>query len=1299
MLPFNAIDRFPRSHPKVLQPNAVSSADDDYCGQVPPFSRIPASSQWRWRSDNRSELQQQNPPPCRTVSGAEAFYGYHAPRRFSANVGRYIPGATSVYMIVDESPSAYMIITSDEPGRTANGTHTASVTLRGSSTLAGAGVQLLLSDDATDYLRWDSQTATGQLTWWWAPCCTDGALLGPFPVSNYTMDFEFDTTISEGIDAVHIWSYNYTSGDVDDISFPVNGSAVRPDGKLAFTIQGVDCNAFCAMFTTCGVCLANEECGFVPGVGCMSALSTLAHPEAQRFTFGQCCPACTAIADPTTCMLQEECGWCDVIAASGGVPCLSGSPELGPCTECSSGVRWWIDPGRPPSPPLPPPPSPPPPAPPPPSPPPPSPSPPPPSPSPPRPSPPPPSPPPPSPGPIMPPPSPPPPLPPPPSPPPPAPPPPTPPPPALPPPPPPRFPSPGPPPPPFWDRLSSPAPTFGDLDLDGDLELILGLSSGEVRYYENINGRLVLRRGPLTSAQQPDASHVTPAVARVGPNADLALVMGNSDGNLVTATCNTGLAAGVECVLPQSSQAFPVGSVSVSGSSAPAFADFDGDGLVDLLLGGADGRLLFVRNEGTATQPRFGVNRCAVVAFSGSVDCEGDDEPFITGNGWSSPAVADLDLDGDPDVIVGGADGRLRYLEHLGNSSEPTRYTGAPRFTERRGPDGPLGAFDGLATGCGLMGTFDGLHIGCGQGSARPALADLDGDGDYDLVVGTADGNLLYLENIGGARGPPRFVPNASAPLGLSTLLLHERVRVQLMLAGDLQQAVPIADRGQLMIQLRDAIEASLGSIGLVAEVLQLAPGSIMVTFDIDTSQTAGVGGQPQATPLAGAMKLACWIESGNATLPSTSWPLPIIASYGIRRVLPGGNLARLICLAPPSPPPLPPLAPPSLPPPPSPYSPPPLSDGADVIIAQLGTSALTSIEGATNEWVAVLASMFCFCCLFMCVGYLVLKPAAAGLLGPRVQLLVTHDNPHSARPLWLYMPAEQRTAIRQKRRVGAVGRSVAESEWSFAVTLRKRHTADTIGLDLIDPPNVDSSSASNAVNGLPSGQSPSGLSFFWSREDRAVILPGARIDKQAPRITTISSSGSAVHEQQLAVGDIVLSVNGRRMAANEMMKLFNEVAVGAPLRLVVSREGDGFPARAKGRPAVQWWRFADGPQAVPALPALGDDTMRPIDQPAAATPCMVLAGGPTSTAGWMWEVRAGELANGQNGSTGVNPQSPPRTPSARPARSRVALRVAQPELLSSSRPSSPNNVPKTRPDSPSDPRLRQAGVRDSSRV
>ena len=60
----------------------------------------------------------------------------------------------------------------------------------------------------------------------------------------------------------------------------------------------------------------------------------------------------------------------------------------------------------------------------------------------------------------------------------------------------------------------------------------------------------------------------------------------------------------------------------------------------------------------------------------------------------------------------------------------------------------------------------------------HPSLADVDGDGDADLLVGAADNELHYFENVG-TSSAPSFVARYGddVPLGLASLRSDERVR------------------------------------------------------------------------------------------------------------------------------------------------------------------------------------------------------------------------------------------------------------------------------------------------------------------------------------------------------------------------------------------------------------------------------------------------------------------------------------------------------------------------------------------
>ena len=87
----------------------------------------------------------------------------------------------------------------------------------------------------------------------------------------------------------------------------------------------------------------------------------------------------------------------------------------------------------------------------------------------------------------------------------------------------------------------------------------------------------------------------------------------------------------------------------------------------------------------------------------------------------SAPALGDLDGDGDLDMVVGNGQGQLFTIANTGTSLAPA-----------------FGAPVQLA----------GIDVG---GSSKPALGDLDGDGDLDVVVGNSSGDLFIMTNTGTA--------------------------------------------------------------------------------------------------------------------------------------------------------------------------------------------------------------------------------------------------------------------------------------------------------------------------------------------------------------------------------------------------------------------------------------------------------------------------------------------------------------------------------------------------------------------
>jgi len=311
------------------------------------------------------------------------------------------------------------------------------------------------------------------------------------------------------------------------------------------------------------------------------------------------------------------------------------------------------------------------------------------------------------------------------------------------------------------------SPSFLDVDGDGDLDLIVGNSLGNVVLFENRGDKakpdfalVSVRFGNLRLP-----GHATPAAFAWNPKGPPDLVSGATDGNLYSAVRNQAVKASAgNAWLPENQ---PWSGIHVGSYSAPQFADFSGDGRPDLIAGTGEGALAlwryegsvpreqlaragqapgrnlvpdgggFVLEDGQAAQPA-GLAPNDLEARAGMRLLQPREFPLdpifveesnsltaLSAGRNTVPVFADLNGDGLPDLLVGNAQGQLHFFRNRGPRVAPVW----EKVTEK---------FAG----------YDGGR------NAAPALADLDGDGDLDLIVGNEAGQVRLWENAGSAQKP-----------------------------------------------------------------------------------------------------------------------------------------------------------------------------------------------------------------------------------------------------------------------------------------------------------------------------------------------------------------------------------------------------------------------------------------------------------------------------------------------------------------------------------------------------------------
>ena len=376
---------------------------------------------------------------------------------------------------------------------------------------------------------------------------------------------------------------------------------------------------------------------------------------------------------------------------------------------------------------------------------------------------------------------------------------------------------------------SNPVPTFSDLDGDGDYDLSVGYenASDALQYFLNSdsdNGTIgddprfteVTFPGSFSDEIMGAGSNHHPTYIDIDGDGDLDIFVGSDKPVIGTSNesmrfyQNNGSSTAPNFELAAS---LPPGlndfvEPNTFEKVAPVFNDFDDDGDFDLLVGFGDGTLRYYRNDGNATDPSF------IQLTGASNPFDGVDVGFD-----AAPTLADLDNDGDKDVIVGELTTGIKYFKNEDGTFIQLFTSGNP---------------------------FEGVDVGS---FANPEFVDIDSDGDLDLVIGghstssPGTGSIQYHENVGNGCFEQRF--DTDNPFHKLTSPNHQ-VPEFADLNGDGLPDLLLGLENDILLYLNTGtsgnaiFSASTSPLTLPTSVSRFAPSLSKVDTDVDFDIAVG---------------------------------------------------------------------------------------------------------------------------------------------------------------------------------------------------------------------------------------------------------------------------------------------------------------------------------------------------------------------------------------------------------------------------------------------------------------------------
>jgi len=265
------------------------------------------------------------------------------------------------------------------------------------------------------------------------------------------------------------------------------------------------------------------------------------------------------------------------------------------------------------------------------------------------------------------------------------------------------------------------APALTDADLDGDLDVFIGVLGGAFNANRSAADNFYYLEHQPNGDYELRAERFLTTID-IGSESFPAFIDDDGDGDQDLYLSNK-----IDPENPQSGSVYRFENVGTAQAPAfarrdrlplkesyhyaPAFVDLDADGDLDMVMGSWKKQVAYHENTGTVSSAQFEETNPELVT--------------LTRGSNTTPALVDIDADGDYDLFVGETSGTINYYENTGTATSPTFELISDEY----------------------------LDIDIGRRSV-PVFYDHDGDGDHDLLVGSESSGIVLFRNDGTPEAP-----------------------------------------------------------------------------------------------------------------------------------------------------------------------------------------------------------------------------------------------------------------------------------------------------------------------------------------------------------------------------------------------------------------------------------------------------------------------------------------------------------------------------------------------------------------